>query len=226
MSTVRSKPQPVRSKRSPSSDLGGRLRSVLVSPRTGFRSAMRGDVATRAARSPMTAFVVLLAGTSMMALWLKLSSLAQLIDRPRSTTTWSTVLPALVLGGALGIAAYLLWSRFAPRLAAKATADRLRLAWSFADFPLAVYAAVILPLDLLLVGPEIFSSQRLDGSFAMMWGALSVALLLSVTGWSTYLFVRGLQAAAGEDRIVALTATAVGAVSFFYIFILIKELLS
>ena len=178
----------------------------------------------------MFAFVVLLAGAATMALWLKVTTLVQIADRPRSETSWDTVLPALALGALVGILAYVLWTRLAPRLATAAsggaTTERLRLAWSFSDFPLAVYAALILPLDLALVGPEVFSTDSLQGDLATVWSAISTALLLATAVWSVFLFVRGVEAASGARgrAILPLLTSAAVAVWFFYVLILIKEL--
>lgn len=213
-------------RRSTSQHLGRRLRTVLVTPRAGFRSALRGDVAAAAA-SPATAFMVLLAGVSTMTLWLKVTSLVRLADRPASETTWDKVLPGLALGGVLGIAAYLIWARLAPHIARDddpRLRDRLRLAWAFSDFPLAAYALVILPLDLLFVGPEVFATDRPDATFARVWSALSVALLLSAAVWSVFLFIRGVEAARPRSR-TALVVSAAVAVWFFYALLLVKELL-
>ena len=165
-----------------------------------------------------------------MALWLKVTGLVQLADRSVAETGWDTVLPALGLGGVLGVVAYLLWTRFAAGLTGagdrKASSNRLRVAWAFSDFPLAMYALLILPLDLLIVGPEVFSTDRPDGTFAMVWSALSVAVLVAVAVWSIFLFIRGLETATrpGSGVVFRLAATAGIAVWLFYVLLLIKEL--
>jgi hypothetical protein len=215
--------------RSTSSNLGGRLRNVLLSPRSGFRSALRPEVAAAAARSPMSVFIVLLGGMATMALWLRVTGLVQLAERPTAETEWDTVLPALVLGAVVAALAYLVWTRSAPRLtktAKSVTSDRLRLVWSFSGFPLAAYTLLILPLDLLLVGPEVFSTDKLDGTFAMIWSALSLALLLAAYTWAVFLFVRGLQATTSDRRptVMRLVFSAAAAVWLFYVLLLIKEL--
>jgi hypothetical protein len=162
-----------------------------------------------------------------MGLWLKLTSLLKIFDRPISATEWSFVLGGLALGAILASIAYVAWTRLAPR-AIDSDRDvsraRLRVAWSFSDFPLALYAAVLLPLDLLIVGPEIFSTDRLDGTFAMVWSALSLALLVASAAWSVYLFVRGVEAAVGSrvQSTVPLIVSAGLAAWIFYIPVLIK----
>lgn len=230
MSAVPTRTRNERADRSSSSHLGGRLRAVLLSPRTGFRGAMRNGGTAAISHSPVAAFMVLLGGMTTMALWLKLTGLVQIADRPMSETEWGTVLPALGLGGILAVVAYIAWSRLASRFLGGSerglSTDRLRVAWSFSDFPLAAYASLILPLDLLIVGPEIFSTDRLDGTFAMVWSALSVALLVSAAAWSVYLFVRGVEVAAGhrEGAVFPLVFFAAIAVWIFYLLLLIKEL--
>jgi hypothetical protein len=227
VSAVQSRAQRSRSKRSSSSHLGSRLRAVLVSPRSGFRSAMRNGNAAAIASSPVTALLVVLGGVATMGLWLKLTSLLKIFDRPISATEWSFVLGGLALGAILAAIAYVAWTRLAPRAIDSdrdASRARLRVAWSFSDFPLALYAAVLLPLDLLIVGPEIFSTDRLDGTFAMVWSALSLALLVALAAWSVYLFVRGVDAAVGSrvQSTVPLIVSAGLAAWIFYIPVLIK----
>ena len=162
-----------------------------------------------------------------MVLWLRLTSLLRIFDRPISATEWSFVLGGLVLGAILAAIAYVIWTRLAPRMIDSdrgLSKDRLRVAWSFSDFPLALYVAVLLPLDLLIVGPEIFSTDRLDGTFAMIWSAMSLALLVALAAWSVYLFVRGVDAASGTrvQSIAPLIISAGLAAWIFYIPILIK----
>lgn len=130
---------------------------------------------------------------------LKVTGLVGLVDRPAEDTTWGAMLPALLLGGLIGVIDYSLWGRFAPRLARRLGGEtdrnKVRLIRAFGDFPLAAYVAVVLPLDLLIVGPEVFSTTRIEGSFPMVWAALSVALALSATAWTIFLMHRGIEAA-------------------------------
>ena len=227
MSAVHSRTQPPRSRRSSSSHLGSRLRTVLVSPRNGFRSAMRNGNAKAIASSPVSVLLVILGGMATMLMWLRLTSLFRIFDRPISSIEWSFVLGGLALGAILAAISYVVWTRLAPRMIdtdRDLSKDRLRVAWSFSDFPLALYAAVLLPLDLLIVGPEIVSTDRLDGTFAMVWSAVSLALLMALAAWSIYLFVIGVDSASGTrvQSIAPLIVSAGLAVWIFYIPVLIK----
>ena len=182
---------------------------------------MRTEVARGIAQSPMTVLLVFLGGVGTMTLWLKVSLLIQQADQPQSETTWLTVTASLLLGGLLAAVSFVVWSRVAPRIAAargsRTSIDRVRVAWAFSDFPLAIYVSIMVPLDLLLVGPEIFSSETLEGSFAVTWSALSVGVLLAATAWSVFLFVKGLVAAAGRPALIPLAVTAGIAVWIFYV---------
>ena len=183
-----------------SSRLGADLRNVLASPRSGFRAAMTSNVPERAQSSRVTTLLVLLGGAGTMLIWLKVTALT-IADRPQTEVDWTSAVIALVLGALSGAGGYMLWGRLGPRVArrwgSEATKTRMQLAWSFSDFPLAAYVAVFLPLDLLLVGPEIYSSDRLEGTFALVWAAISVALLLSAAAWTAFVKWRGIDAAAG-----------------------------
>jgi hypothetical protein len=217
-------------RRSPrSATLGARLRNVLVSPRVGFTSALRKGGAQQATRSFLLVLVVLLDGVATMALWLKITGITQLAERTRAEASWGAVLAAVLLGAAFGAFGYLLWGWVGGKLIAQgdggSSRDRLRLVWAFAVFPLAAYALVFLPLDLLLVGPEIFSTDRLDGSFAMVWAALSVAIGVSAAAWSGYLFWRGVEVVTGERgrRVFGSVALATACAGLLYAVILLRE---
>jgi hypothetical protein len=68
---------------------------------------------------------------------------------------------------------------------------------------------VLLPLDLLVVGPQSFSTGPLEDPVATAWAAASIALSFSLAVWTTYLLIKGVRVAAevGALRSV-LTAVA------------------
>jgi hypothetical protein len=177
-------------------------------------------------------FLVLLAGVATMVLWLKVTGISQLADRPVEEATWNSVLAALLVGAVFGALAYLLWGwvgrKALEKRAGNASRDRLRLVWAFSAFPLAAYAVIFLPLDLLLVGPEIFSTDRLDGSFAMVWAALSVAIGVSAAAWSVFLLWRGVEVVSGLRGRGAAGTVALALVcgGFLYVAILLGEVLA
>jgi hypothetical protein len=176
--------------------------------------------------------VVLLDGVATMALWLKITGITQLAERTRDEATWGSVSAAVLVGAVFGALGYLLWGWIGSKLLAsgeaRASRDRLRLVWAFSVFPLAAYALAFVPLDLLLVGPEIFSTDRLDGSFAMVWAALSVAIGVSAAAWSVYLFWRGVEVVTGERgrRVFWFVALAAACGGLLYALVLIREVLA
>jgi hypothetical protein len=98
--------------------------------------------------------------------------------------------------------------------------------WAFADFPLAAYIAIFLPLDLLFVGPEIVSTDRLPGSFAMVWAALSVAVAMSAMAWTVFLLLRGTQVASGlrGRPLFVMLLLGCGLALLLYLVFIVKEL--
>ena len=166
-----------------------------------------------------------------MILWLKITSLTQLTDeRPVDRTTLGFVLFAALTGAIFGIGAYIAWGRLGPviakRLGGQTSPAHLRMVWAFADFPLAAYVAIFLPLDLILVGPEMFSQDRLQGSFEMVWAAMSVALGLSAAAWTTFLLWRGIEGATGlrGRQVLLMVLVGFGLGAFLYFLLVIKEL--
>ena len=76
-----------------------------------------------------------------------------------------------------------------------ATRVDLRLVWGAGAFPQVFALLLLLPLDLLIVGTDTFTSERLDDPLATGWAAFSIAMAVSLTVWSVYLFVRGVERA-------------------------------
>jgi hypothetical protein len=64
----------------------------------------------------------------------------------------------------------------------------------------------------LIVGRNLFTSERISDAVPALWAAISVALSVSIAAWSLYLFYRGIRAASGAPpgRAIAGMAVAIG----------------
>lgn len=201
-----------------SARLGLTLRSVLVAPLAGFESAF--NVAERRARvgrhpaEGFTPFVVAaFGGASLLILWLKVGGLLGLRDSSGSDFHWAYLGTALVLGALMSLIGQGLWG-FAGRYSARvmggtALARDLRTVWGASSFPHVFALLFLLPLDLVIVGPATFTTDRLTDPLGRAWAALSIALAVSFALWSGWLFVRGAQAATGFHGLRALVAATV-----------------
>jgi len=84
-----------------------------------------------------------------------------------------------------------------------------RVVWGVSAFPQVFTVLVLLPLDLIIVGPEIFATTKPGDSVATGWAAISVALCLLMAVSSLSLFVRGMQVVAKLDIVRAIGAVVV-----------------
>jgi hypothetical protein len=198
-----------------SARLGLTLRSVALSPREGYAAALRtGERRARAGeRLPEGTAPYVLAvvgGAAAMCLWLKVGALVGARDATAADTDGSLVAGAIALGGLLGGGGQLLWGALGPwlvgRFGGRARGRDLRLGWGASALPL-VGVALLLPLDLALVGPAVFAADALGDSIAQGWAALSVALGVALAGWSAWLFLRSVEVA-GDLRFVRAAGAA------------------
>jgi hypothetical protein len=133
-----------------------------------------------------------------MALWLKLSSLLGIREVAAEDFRWDLFVAALVAGSLIAFAAQWLWGGVAGLAGARSRPLELRLVWGTAAFPSVVALLVLLPLDVLIVGPEAYTSEQIGDPVATAWAAISIALTLAATAWSIWIFVRGVQAATSK----------------------------
>jgi len=205
---------PVRS----SASLGRSLRSVLVAPSDGFlANTSAAQRRARAGESLPEGFapyvLALTGGAALMILWLKVGGLFG--GREVGPTEFGVVelVFALVTAAVLALLGQSVWGVMAPfvvrRLGGSIGARDARIVWGAAVFPQVLTMLVLLPLDLIIVGPEIFATTRPGDSLATGWAAISVALCLLLAAWSLSLFVRGIQVVAKLDPIRAIGAVAV-----------------
>lgn len=204
-----------------SAQLGLTLRSVLLNPRSGFEGAFRAarrreQTGAHPVEGVAPYILAALGGASLMLLWLKLGSLLGFRDVARVEFKWSYLIVAAAAGAVLGLVAQLIWG-YAGAAAARAfggqaPARDLRVVWGASDFPQVIGLAVLLPLDLLIVGSDTFTSEKLGDSVATGWAAISIALSLSLAVWTLFIFVRGVEVATSVSLLKAIALSLVGLV--------------
>jgi hypothetical protein len=130
-----------------------------------------------------------------MVLWMKVGAMIGIRQAPAASFRWDYVVVACVLAALLMLAAQALWGLIGPlvanRLGGETSPRRLRLVWGASSFPHVFAVAFLLPLDLVIVGSDTFTSERLTDPVAMIWAAVSVSIGLSLAIWSGFLLVRG-----------------------------------
>lgn len=199
-----------------SAHLGATLRSVLVAPTAGFEAARRQAerrARTGQGRAEGYAPYVLAAigGAALFVLWLKLSALLGLRDVAPDDFRWSFLIGATVIGAVVALIAQWLFGAIAAR-AVDAPSEQLRMVWGAAGFPQAFALLFLLPCDALVVGPEAFTSAKLEDPVSSAWAALSIAVGVALALWSWGLLVKGLQVVAGVRLRTALLVTVGAAV--------------
>ncbi|HEY7875983.1 MAG TPA: hypothetical protein VIG64_12770, partial [Actinomycetota bacterium] len=191
-----------------SAQLGGTLRSILVSPEDGFRGAYaladnRHQSGVRLPEGSAPLVMGACGGAALMMLWLKLGGLLGLRGIAPADFRWSYVVVAALGAAVLGALAQCVWGpvgRIAlGRLGASTTAPRMRLAWGAAALPQVFALVILFPLDVMITGRRLFTAERITDTFPAIWGALSVAISVSLAAWSAYLFFRGVQTGSGAS---------------------------
>jgi len=202
-----------------SARLGLTLRSVLLSPRAGFEGVFRAtrrreQAGARPAEGIAPYVLAALGGSSLMLLWLKLGSLLGYRDVARVEFRWSYLIVAAVAGALLALFAQSLWGYVGAGAARAVDAQppprELRVVWGASAFPQIIGLVLLLPLDLLIVGSDTFTSERLSDPLATGWAALSIAFSLSLAVWSLFIFVRGVEVSASVSLLKALVLSFVG----------------
>jgi hypothetical protein len=137
-------------------------------------------------------------GASLSLLWLKIGALAGLREVCDASLIPGYVVASGAIGGILMLIAQALWGAIGPRTARvlhsdESTSPSARVVWGLACVPLVVSLAILLPLDLLIVGSDTFTTDRLADPLATSWAAFSIAAWTSAALWSVYLLMRGFQ---------------------------------
>ncbi len=196
------------------------LRSVLVSPRVGFQSALtaarRRERVGQTRTEGMAPFVLTaLGGAALMLLWLKLAGMIELRSVGRSDYSDGFLALALAAGAVFAIVAQIVSAAPAARasrvLGGGGRSVDLRIVWGTAAFPQVFVLLILLPLDLLIAGPQTFTTEPMVDSLATAWAALSIALQVAITLWSLLLYVFGVEVATGLGKLKAgLVVTVAG----------------
>ncbi|MDP9067640.1 MAG: hypothetical protein M3N53_04720 [Actinomycetota bacterium] len=186
---------------------------MLLSPRDGFRAALanaerRQRVGLRPAEGAAPLVLAAIGGVATALLWLKVGALigAREVCNPQYLTGY--IVATGLLGAILGLAGQSVWGRIAPRLLGSLHGERpdpheLRLVWGAAAFPQVFALFLLLPLDLLIVGQDTFTTTELVDPVSTAWAAFSIALGVSALVWSVFLLVRGVESSSGLTGIRA-----------------------
>ena len=168
-----------------SARLGLTLRSVLLSPKAGFDAALahadrRDRTGSRPPEGIAPTFLGALGGASLSLLWLKVGALMGVREVCSASYLTGFIVAAGVLGALLGVLTQSLWgASLLPQV-----------------FPL----FILLPLDLLIVGRDTFTTAELVDPVSTAWAAFSIAIGLSALVWTLLLLVRGVQSASSLRR--------------------------
>ena len=143
-----------------------------------------------------------LGGAALALLWLKLGALLGVREVCSPVYLTGYIATAGVLGAVLALAAQALWGLAGPRSLAALRGERpehhdMRLVWGASAFPQVLALFVLLPLDLLIVGRDSFTTAELTDPVSTAWAAFSIALGVSALVWTLFLLVRGVQVASG-----------------------------
>jgi hypothetical protein len=177
--------------------LGLSLRSILFAPREGFAALPDGAIS-----GATTNVLVFLGGAAFALVWLKIGALAGMREFCEPRYLGGYIASAALLGGVLALPTAALWSvggaALAPLLHGEKPAPAaLRFVWGASAFPLVLATLVLLPLDLVVVGAETFTTEELSEPLATAWAAFSLALGVSALAWGLWVFLRGYSAATG-----------------------------
>ena len=214
--------------------LGATLRSVLIAPTAGFESALRAAerrarVGANPAEGIAPYFLSAAGGATLFLLWLKVSALLGMREGSAFTYRWNFVLAAAFAGAVFALASQFVWSVAGDRLSgavgSEAAGRDLRLVWGAALFPQVISLVLLLPFDLVIVGPSSFTDARPEDPVSAAWASLSVALGVALAIWSLALLVKGIQTAARSSLGVALVLTTMAFASTTLIVLTTRALL-
>lgn len=197
-----------------SARLGATVRGVLVSPATAFVPALKR--AETSAEGLSTFVLAALGGAAGLLLWLKVRALVGFRALAPSEFDVGFFVTWIVLAMVIAVIAQVGWSFVASRLGGPDAGSprSFRAVWALSAFPQIPALLVLAPLDLLLVGRDVFTATDSGDSVALAWTALSTALSVSLAVWSAFVFAQGTHVATRAPRrrsagVVALSVAAV-----------------
>lgn len=192
-----------------SNRLGRLLRNVALSPGAGFEAAAgqaerRANERLRPPEGAAPYVIGAIGGAALVLVWLKLGALVDVREVAPGDFRWGYLFGSLVAGALLAVIVLLVWRAVGSgpirRLGGRASSRDLVVTAGLADVPLLLVVALVLPLDLLIVGKATFTSERLTELGPMMWSAFSTALSVAAAVWSVVLLGRGLEKLTGLTR--------------------------
>jgi hypothetical protein len=178
---------------------------------------------------------------ALCLLWLKLASLLHLRQVAAADFRWDFLIASFLLAAVMGLVLQHLWALASgpmvrifsnrsgrsdhsasgrsgqpparPKIVAYPNVSPAvwRSVWGMALFPQTLALVILLPLDLLIVGPETFTSERLADPLSKLWAAISIAGGTFLAAWSLWLLYKGISVAlsAPGGRPAALAGSAV-----------------
>ena len=201
-----------------SARLGLTLRSVLLSPKAGFSAALahaerRNRTGSRPAEGIAPILLGAIGGASLSMLWLKVGATLGVREVCSATYLTGFIVAAAVLGALLGVLTQSLWGGAGPHMLSALGGEKpapyeLRLVWGASQLPQVLPLLFLLPLDLLIVGRDTFTTAELVDPVSTAWAAFSIALGLSALVWTLFLLVRGVQSASSLPRWRAVAGAA------------------
>ena len=138
----------------------------------------------------------------MGLLWLKVGALLGVREVCNPSYLAGYIAATAVLGATLALIAQSVWGLIGPPSAKALDGEvperyELRLVWGASAFPQVFSLLFLLPLDLLIVGQDTFTTTELVDPVSTAWAAFSIALGMSALVWSLFLLFRGVGSATG-----------------------------
>jgi hypothetical protein len=205
-----------------SAHLGSTLRAVMLQPRDGFAQVLavteqRRDRGYRTPEGAAPSVFAALGGAALMSVWLKLGGLLEVRAFASADFRWAYLFATLLIGAVVGVLAQLMWSVLAGlvarRFGRRVDQAELRTVWGAASFPLAFALFPLLVLDVAIVGPASFTTERLTDPLSTTWAAISIAMGAALVIWWMYLLTRGFAATTGFKFLRSLPSLLVALLS-------------
>lgn len=189
-----------------SAHLGSTLRAVMLRPRDGFAQVLavterRRDRSFRTPEGAAPSVLAALGGAALMSVWLKVGGALEVRAFASADFRWAYLFASLLIGAVIGVLSQLMWSVLAGlaarRFGRRVDQAELRTVWGVASFPLAFALFPLLLVDVAIVGPATFTTERLADPLSTGWAAISIAMGTALVVWWMYLLARGFSVVTG-----------------------------